>query len=177
MLLLGGGGELVQFPKYIPLKTAKKNRGVDGGRGGGKSSNRILTSSCVLLSKTPCTSYIAQHPTPSENNGPSINLTACTRLHSRRIDRCIYHVVRSWQGSTPTPPPLCRTLPKPVAFNTLPKPIQDELSSIESLFEEQIELVGPVSILDLFAAVFSVIVFLLSQLLIEHHKCSQPMAI
>lgn len=86
--------------------------------------------------------------------------------------------MRSWQGSTPTPRPLCRTLPKPVAFNTLPKQIQDELSSIESLFEEQLnKLEEPVSILDLFTVVFSVIVFLLSQLLIEHHKRSQPMGI
>jgi len=46
-------------------------------------------------------------------------------------------------GNTPTPPPLCRTLPKPVAFNTLPQRIQDELSSMESLFEEQIKLGGP----------------------------------
>ena len=74
-------------------------------------------------------------------------------------------VMRSRQGSTP-PAPLCRTLPKPLAFgNTLPKRIQDELSSLESLIEEHVKVGGPVRVFDLFVVVFSVIVFVLSLLL------------
>jgi len=44
---------------------------------------------------------------------------------------------------------------------------------MESLFEEQIKLGGPVSVFDLFIVVFSVIVFLLSLLLARHYKRAQ----
>ena len=72
---------------------------------------------------------------------------------------------------------MCGQLPKPVVFKTLPKRIQDELSSLESLFEEQIKLGGPVSVFDLFIVVFSVIVFVLGLLLTMHYKPSRPIRI
>ncbi|XP_078376227.1 putative beta-lactamase-like 1 isoform X2 [Oculina patagonica] len=44
---------------------------------------------------------------------------------------------------TPAPPTHCRTIPKPVAFTTLPKPVQDELSSMKSFIEDQMKSGGP----------------------------------
>lgn len=49
---------------------------------------------------------------------------------------------------------------------------------MESLFEEQIKLGGPVSVFDFFfIVVFSVVVFVLSLLLAEHYQPSQPIRI
>jgi len=48
---------------------------------------------------------------------------------------------------------------------------------MESLFEEQIKLGGPVSVFDLVIVVSSVVVFVLSLLLAEHYQPSQPIRI
>jgi len=49
----------------------------------------------------------------------------------------------------PTPPPKkaeCRTIPKPVAFTSLPKRLQTELNSLESFIKEKVDSQGPTAV-------------------------------
>ena len=147
----------------------------------------IFTKSCDVLQVR--TNFTPQEiaPTPPPPQSPTNHLSLKKIMARPLIDRpraklhrsiggvliTVFVMCSSEQGNTPTPPPLCLTLPKPVVFNTLPKGIQDELSSMASLFEEQIKLGGPVSVFDLFIVVFSVIVFVLA----EYYKRSQPITI